>query len=69
MVVGCDWSATGCRYSVTVALTLTGVAISWQLRSLPGCYMVHMVVTGFTPGSYGTDLRVYLAPKTEQSIF
>ena len=20
MVVGCDWSATGCRYSVTVAL-------------------------------------------------
>ena len=21
MVVGCDWSATGCRYSVTVALT------------------------------------------------
>ena len=22
MVVGCDWSATGCRYSVTVALDL-----------------------------------------------
>ena len=24
MVVGCDWSATGCRYSVTVALDTRG---------------------------------------------
>ena len=28
MVVGCDWSATGCRYSVTVALTNRGCIIN-----------------------------------------
>ena len=58
MVVGCDWSATGCRYSVTVALSWVSIVIFETPGKVHVLCILHIPIeASFSVGILSLELK------------